>query len=262
MQQLLEEALSAVFVAIFVVNFSLSSLVRAFGWGDSVIIAPIGGSVVGCLLLIITKLAIPVPLLFILSCGTTLFLQCYLVDHIGDSIYDSITDNKTTYSSGTSSFHNIQTQKPKNGPGENEWKCVCGKINQMYTGTCSCGMRRSEAEKRRADAQLRAAQKANPSQAAAATGAAVASVNRNPAQNRTAATRPAASRPSSSQPAPTVNKANTPPAQEQPVNSVEYTQEKKMIDALKMYKELLDDGTITQEEFDAKKASILNKLNK
>ena len=33
---------------------------------------------------------------------------------------------------------------------ENEWRCVCGKKNPKFVGTCQCGMRKNEAIKRRA----------------------------------------------------------------------------------------------------------------
>lgn len=54
-------------------------------------------------------------------------------DTMSDKYFQSAMNNIHT------AVNNIQS-KLKNEPSENEWKCPeCGKINQNYVSTCSCG---------------------------------------------------------------------------------------------------------------------------
>ena len=92
-------------------------------------------------------------------------------------------------------------------PAPNEWQCSCGRINPNYTGTCACGIKKSEL-----------------------TG----SRNKRPARDAAPSSRPAA---------PKASAAN----------------EAENIRLLKEYKTLLDNGIISQEEFEKKKNDLLHK---
>lgn len=91
------------------------------------------------------------------------------------------------------------------------WKCTCGKVNEYYTGTCSCGIHKRDAE--------------------------------NAAKIRQEAEEAARK-------------------EEEEKRQLEKNQEsaqdqKNSVEAVKAYKELLDEGIITQEDFDKKKKELL-----
>jgi hypothetical protein len=79
------------------------------------------------------------------------------VDKVFDKVEDKIHDKFSGYS-GTaySSESDAPVRKEKAVAGENEWKCICGKVNQNYTSMCACGVRKSEAAKRIADNKQKA----------------------------------------------------------------------------------------------------------
>ena len=102
-----------------------------------------------------------------------------------------------------------------------EWRCPrCNRINASYVGTCGCGFSKKEfeAKQRAAENQMASTTATASSQAAGAT------------------TEPSK--------APTTEDMNRSHAE--------------AIQAIKDYKELLDMGAITQEEYDAKKKQLLD----
>ena len=108
-------------------------------------------------------------------------------------------------------------------PASNQWRCACGLINPNYTGTCACGRTKSEVRNSNNQAVKQAA-------------------------NRLAVNRPnAASAPAA---APVTN------TDVKPANVV--SREEENIRLLKEYKDLLDSGIISQEEFDEKKRKLLS----
>ena len=108
-------------------------------------------------------------------------------------------------------------------PASNQWRCACGLINPNYTGTCACGRTKSEVRNSNNQAVKQAA-------------------------NRLAVNRPNA--------APAPDAAPVTNADVKPANVV--SREEENIRLLKEYKDLLDSGIITQEEFDEKKRKLLS----
>ena len=108
-------------------------------------------------------------------------------------------------------------------PASNQWRCVCGLINPNYTGTCACGRTKSEVRNSNNQAVKQAA-------------------------NRLAVNRPNAA------PAPAAAPVTN--TDVKPANVV--SREEENIRLLKEYKDLLDSGIITQEEFDEKKRKLLS----
>ncbi|MBR5975469.1 MAG: hypothetical protein IK020_09855 [Clostridiales bacterium] len=72
-----------------------------------------------------------------------------------DKLYDKIMGNSDTTSSPTSLQSDAHARE-KTVAGTNEWKCVCGKVNQNYTGQCICGVRKSDAARRIAENKRKA----------------------------------------------------------------------------------------------------------
>ena len=108
-------------------------------------------------------------------------------------------------------------------PASNQWRCVCGLINPNYTGTCACGRTKSEVRNSNNQAVKQAA-------------------------NRLAVNRPNAA------PAPAAAPVTN--TDVKPANVV--SREEENIRLLKEYKDLLDSGIISQEEFDEKKRKLLS----
>ena len=108
-------------------------------------------------------------------------------------------------------------------PASNQWRCACGLINPNYTGTCACGRTKSEVRNSNNQAVKQAA-------------------------NRLAVNRPNAA------PAPAAAPVTN--TDVKPANVV--SREEENIRLLKEYKDLLDSGIITQEEFDEKKRKLLS----
>ena len=98
------------------------------------------------------------------------------------------------------------------------WQCVCGRTNASYIGTCACGRTKNQAEKLLAERM---------------------SVKNNTDQGQN------------------VNHIFT--QEKQNVQSEEMTNQARAqdLDYLKKLKELLDEGVISKEEFDAEKSKIL-----
>ena len=75
---------------------------------------------------------------------------------LGDKARNAVM-NKFAGDSGnspkTGTFQNVNTKnvrplsQKQTAVASDEWKCACGKINKNYTGTCSCGIKKSDAEK-------------------------------------------------------------------------------------------------------------------
>ncbi len=111
-------------------------------------------------------------------------------------------ENDTSYyHSPNSAYLNQDLYKPNDfarTPSSSEWRCNCGRINPNFTGTCACGLRKS--------------------QVAPMEAAPVSETNR---------------------------------AKQQAAKEYE------KISLLKEYKELLDSGIITKEEFNEKKKNLL-----
>ncbi len=137
-------------------------------------------------------------------------------------------NQRTGIGSATGASSNYQNRvdsvvriKADAGPiNSNEWRCLCGHANPNYTGTCSCGMRKSEAineTKRRKEA---ARELIKIKAAAEKGGTTIETVAESPA-------------------------------------STKISSEQEKVKLLKEYKELFDNGVISEEEFNAKKASIL-----
>ena len=108
-------------------------------------------------------------------------------------------------------------------PASNQWRCACGLINPNYTGTCACGRTKSEVRNSNNQAVKQAA-------------------------NRLAVNRPNAA------PAPAAAPVTN--TDVKPANVV--SREEENIRLLKEYKDLLDSGIISQEEFDEKKRKLLS----
>ncbi len=102
----------------------------------------------------------------------------------------------------------------------NEWRCVCGRVNPSYMGTCACGKRKSEAFK---ETEIRN------------------EVTKELIRKKTAAEKGGT----------TIETVAESPA------STKISSEQEKVKLLKEYKELFDSGVISEEEFNAKKASIL-----
>ncbi|MBR3058943.1 MAG: hypothetical protein IKG93_13395 [Clostridiales bacterium] len=77
------------------------------------------------------------------------------VDKVFDKVEDKIHDKFSGNSSAVSSAETV-VKKEKAVAGENEWKCICGKVNQNYTSTCGCGVRKADAAKRIAENKQKA----------------------------------------------------------------------------------------------------------
>ena len=118
------------------------------------------------------------------------------------------------------------------------WKCVCGRVNPEIVTSCKCGRSKSAAKEEQAAAQKRIALRANlPVIAAEPVNdeAKNAETKENVALDEKA-----------------------PEKTEDPSVTADLQAELDHIHVLKEYKALLDDGVLTQEEFDAKKKQLLN----
>lgn len=118
------------------------------------------------------------------------------------------------------------------------WKCVCGKVNPEIVTSCKCGRSKSAAKEEQAAAQKRIALRANLPVTAAEP------VN-DEAKNAETKENVAL-------------EEKTPEKTEDPSVTADLQAELEHIRVLKEYKALLDDGVLTQEEFDAKKKQLLN----
>ena len=160
---------------------------------------------------------------------------------IGDSYHSRHNGSTTTR---TSDFHSLNQRtgtggatgissnyqnrvdsvarvKSNAGPiNSNEWRCICGHANPNYTGTCSCGMRKSEA------------------------------INETKRRNET-------TKELIRQKAAAEKKYTTNNTSQASSTSTDISFEQEKVKLLKEYKELFDSGVISEEEFNAKKASIL-----
>ncbi len=103
------------------------------------------------------------------------------------------------------------------------WKCECGSSNPPNIGTCSCGMRRSEAVRIQAERKKAEMEK------------------KKLAEERVKRM--------------TAKKTENKPEKD---NSSKIQDEQAKVKLLKEYKDLFDSGVISEEEFNAKKAAILN----
>ena len=135
-------------------------------------------------------------------------------------------------------------------PGANEWKCYrCGRINQNYVGTCGCGMERQNNTKdvtaQNAGSKTSATQNANEwvctncgriNQNYVGTCGCGMTKQNNNANTQTAE----------------VSTADSQHTIDDTGNSPFST-----ADEIKKYKQLLDMGAITQDEYDQKKAELL-----
>lgn len=111
-------------------------------------------------------------------------------------------ENDTSYyHSPNSAYLNQDLYKPNDfarTPSSSEWRCNCGRINPNFTGTCACGLRKSQ-----------------------------------------------------------VAPMEAPPVSETNRAKQQAAKEDEKISLLKEYKELLDSGIITKEEFNEKKKNLL-----
>ena len=106
------------------------------------------------------------------------------------------------------------------------WRCVCGVANPPNVGTCSCGLKRSEAVRLQQEKTRESIEKSKK---------AIEAAERIKAKGQSR------------------GEVSTPKT---PASDV--SDEKERVRLLKEYKELLDSGVISEEEFNAKKASLLN----
>ncbi len=118
------------------------------------------------------------------------------------------------------------------------WKCVCGKVNPEIVTSCKCGRSKSAAKEEQAAAQKRIALRANLPVTAAEP---VNDEAKNAETKKNVAL-----------------EEKAPEKTEDPSVTADLQAELEHIRVLKEYKALLDDGVLTQEEFDAKKKQLLN----
>ena len=144
--------------------------------------------------------------------------------------YDSGSDSNTSYLGYN---YNYSAPSPSFGTpkvaGPNEWKCLCGRVNANYIGTCACGKSKQDLEdneKRIRKAQEEAKRLAEEKKVAE-DAERMAEMAAKMAKESKAAE-----------------------------DSNEH-QEIANAKAIKEYKNLLDEGIISQEEFDAKKKQLL-----
>lgn len=114
--------------------------------------------------------------------------------------HESDSEDESTWDDSSNSIYNVE-KSPTHGNSllqNGGWKCICGRINPSYTGTCACG-------KRKNTIQTETEKKENQSRRQTQT-----SIN-----------------------------------------------EEDMFEKTRKYKELLDSGIITEEEFNKKKKELL-----
>lgn len=120
--------------------------------------APATAGALGLMLAIVIGAAADSKALFFIAWIACTLLVYIICSKIEDAIYHAadktreVIENKISGASEESSIPSSKEvevpQKTKANPGTNEWKCVCGKINQNYTGQCVCGVRKNDAAKR------------------------------------------------------------------------------------------------------------------
>lgn len=141
----------------------------------------------------------------------------------------------TYQSSSYRSYNSIQERSDNtigrpasalNGRRDDGWQCTCGQWNPSYTGTCKCGVLKTSVTKYKTEtARLRAEERKKERER----------------QRRTDE----------------IQKRR----QEQEAAKAQTISEQEKVKLLKEYKELLDSGIISEEEFNAKKASLLKEKN-
>ena len=114
------------------------------------------------------------------------------------------------------------------------WKCICGRTNQLYTGTCGCGRTKEEVE------ETKKAKVAKSIAASRGFDVNKSEFNETKQQIHTEA--------------PVKNETNQELHSEIPVKKDTTTDK---FEEIKKYHELLTSGIITQEEFEKKKKELL-----
>ena len=151
----------------------------------------------------------------------------------------------------------LEEEKFKTVRTVGDWECICGRINQNYVGTCACGRTKAEVmnyRTRKPEPEVVPV----PVPATEPVPAAVA--------EPVPATEPASAvviEPVPVAPAepvsdlPPVEVTGSTPAEEKVRDTIPVSQEMENLQLIKVLKELLDSGAITQEEYDLKKKQLL-----
>lgn len=120
----------------------------------------------------------------------------------------------------------------KNAPAPGSWVCSCGKVNPGYSHTCGCGKTQSQVARDKAEKRV---------------------ANRNADEGGRSARR------ASSFNASAASAVEAKADEGKEVSAISDSAQKN-VELLKELKALLDQGVLTQEEFDSKKAELLKEI--